>query len=586
MPSIYKILSQAGANSSKFVPFGNSGSLKYHTKDFDATFFSQQFAEWENSSKYAQKYQYDDKTTLQFHTNSSGSWSLQLVNCDGVSVKNYPVSVATYPGNIRRVDGIDFPMITGTFDISFVNTDSVIPEGIYYFKLTLEFDTQTTPGYDETGIWYSEPILLMENHIDTVLCEYTSARAQFNTIFGTKVFSQRLEGNLVFQGVDSNDTQFNDSNYDMFLLNSYPWRKYKFYFGGVSGVANWVLDKLNIIFGCQTVKVDGKPLTKDEGAKFNITQSDHRVFGDLDCREPINYNEQTLVAKSAIVLFTVPTSAIALRRITLDAFVMQLAHIVDPSIIGQTLSYLNTTVATMYSLTGTFQQQGNKIVYIVGQGESYQSGSAITLTKSFVLQTSAANTSWVFNTYSKWAVVEWMDGAITGYGNGSYATIGYTHADSPFAFAFQITVWHEDSIQTFSFSDPKVIGITGTMPTVMTELKVDLSSMTSIDANIFPSVTSLTELRVRNSQLNTVSNLNRPWAALVKFDFTGNKFSSAGVSNVIISTQLAADSSIPLQSGVHSLLINGQTPAAPPTTAGSFAKNILTSSYGWTVTTD
>src|SRR4030095_8957638 len=238
MPSIYKILSQAGANSSKFVPFGNSGSLKYHTKDFDSTLFQEQFNEWENSSRYAEKRQYDDKTTLQFHSNSYGTWSLQLINCDGVSVKNYIPTVATYPGNIRRIEGIDFLMNTATFDIDFINTDSVIPEGLYYFKLSLQFDTQPAAGYEELSTWISEPILLMENHIDTVLCEYTSKRAQFNTIFNEKIFSERVEGQLLFQSVDSNDTQYNDSNYDMFMLNSYPYRKYKFYFGGVCGVAD------------------------------------------------------------------------------------------------------------------------------------------------------------------------------------------------------------------------------------------------------------------------------------------------------------------------------------------------------------
>lgn len=586
MPSIYKILQQAGANDVKFVPAAATKNHRYGTPNFDQTLYKEQFMDWENSSRYSLKRQYEDKSTFQFHSNSNGAWTLNLINCDGQSVKSYLPSVTSYPGNIYHADGIDFNLYTATFDIDFINIDAPIPEGTYYFKLTVQYDTQAAAGFEETDVYISEPILLALTHVDTIAIEYTHNRIQFNTIFNGKKFSQRIEGYVGFAAVDSSDTQYHDSNWDMVLLNSYPYRKFKFYFGGVAGVSDYMVDRLNIALGCTTTLLDGKPLTKDEGAKFNTKLTDRRMWGDIDMREPKNYDEQTFLVKSSIILFAISPGQSALRQITLGTNKLSTAFVMDSTSVNQTLLFLNNSFKSANGLTGTFSQQGNNIVYSVGPSETYQSGSAVILTKWFTLGVNTSG-SWSFINNSKWAVVQWIDGAVSGYGNGTFVSTTFSHSDDIFGLlGNQIKFWHEDSIRSFVVSNLGVVSITGTMPTAMTNLQINSSGMTSFDANIFPTYDTVIEITVKNSQLTSVTNLFKPWIALNNINFTGNKLNQTGIDSVLFQVYGAANSSVPLQSGAHALAIQTQTPSAPPSATGNVTKSALISSYGWTVTTD
>lgn len=142
-----------------------------------------------------------------------------------------------------------------------------VDEGVYYLEV-----------FFEKGELYSvvsEPILIKDQHPDTILIEFGHRENDFDMYFmGGRKFWLRVEGGFPSSGFTpgAKDTVYRNQEHDTVLLNSTPYSVQKIQFGSGSGIPNWVADKINRIFSCSSTKINGVSWVKNEGAKMEAAR--------------------------------------------------------------------------------------------------------------------------------------------------------------------------------------------------------------------------------------------------------------------------------------------------------------------------
>jgi len=155
---------------------------------------------------------------------------------------------------------------------------SDLAEDIYYGEITY------TDENDNVIIWRTPPIDVKNEHLDTILFEYTDVVNRLGVIFDTKIeFNFRVEGILRNYQPSSSDEDYVDQKYNSISLNSIPYRVFDLFIGafGVQQYPDWLIEKLNFIFACKLKKIEGEYYNKADGAKFEVTrptQKDDRGY--------------------------------------------------------------------------------------------------------------------------------------------------------------------------------------------------------------------------------------------------------------------------------------------------------------------
>lgn len=116
---------------------------------------------------------------------------------------------------------------------------------------------------------------------DSVLLTYTNYRNDWGTYF-EEPFSFRVEG-IFLPGETSFEVStedFRDQRYGLTQLSALPYEKQTLTVGTPYGVPNWVGRKLNLIFSCSDVAIDGVNYVRSEGAapKMTVLQQDSPLF--------------------------------------------------------------------------------------------------------------------------------------------------------------------------------------------------------------------------------------------------------------------------------------------------------------------
>lgn len=247
-------------NPYKFVVETLTIDDKYNTAPFDDAFVDNQILEWQQQSVYYQKVQNNDGIYFQFNSNY-GPVSCVLVNCNNTVVAT----------------GIITPVVSTYFKVPFVgyncfidiSNTSTITEGIYYIKLSV--------GSPSTII-LSEPLYIKEKHKNTMLFEYSNDSNAFDVIFQNKeIFSLRCEAAMLGFQPGSSEVVYEDEPANLTTLSAYPFRTWKLKIGEAKGVTDWLIDKINRLLSCNTVKIDGKHYTKNEGSKLEPNGKDEII---------------------------------------------------------------------------------------------------------------------------------------------------------------------------------------------------------------------------------------------------------------------------------------------------------------------
>jgi len=268
-------------NPVKFVEASPTTVPQYLFKHFDDYKFSDQLADqyWLQQDRYYQKFQTSDIMYFQFESNYDPI-NIDLINLDGTRV-------ATVLAQNVRSNIYEAGLYVYQAQISL----AAVPPGCYYLKLTA--------GSPVLKTMISEPISIQVSHPSTVMIEYKNTRYHADIIFETGIqFGFRVEGGLINFQPGGKKSIYEDEKLNPTIITSKPYRVFDLEIGGSHGVPEWVADKLNWIWSCNSVNVDGKPFAiADDQALTIKSQEGTAMRGvNIKVREGVNRGSKILAA--------------------------------------------------------------------------------------------------------------------------------------------------------------------------------------------------------------------------------------------------------------------------------------------------
>lgn len=226
---------------------------QYLTKHLHDTYFSEHQHDWKEHSNYVQKWQLSDTIKLQFKANFSG-FQLSIIN-----YRQTPIITA-----------VPARSMTDTYNPGFfayeysIALNSLAP-GRYWALLT------TTAG----DKFISEPFDVKAKWPGTLYNEYTNNRFHGDVIFQTGIkFGLRVEGTIEWYNPKSTDTRMMQQSMSPLLLSSRPYSEQVLKYGKAEGIPDWLAYKLNWVWSCNSVEIDGKSFAKAEGATWEAHETD------------------------------------------------------------------------------------------------------------------------------------------------------------------------------------------------------------------------------------------------------------------------------------------------------------------------
>lgn len=271
----------------RFVPVSPEYDPRYNTKHFDDFWFHEQLRSFEQPAKYYQKWQQNDVIKIQVKS-TVGQPEITIYNHEQKIViapllmTLVPTSIIGQPWNIYEI----------TLSIGTIKLGDPLDEGYYWFRMLAGVGEDQAQAISE-GIW------IKEKHEDTVLAEYSHNENDFDTIWETGYApSMRIPGVLLPMEMNFKraTSSYDDQIKNHKKLSSVPYRNIKFIITDDNGlgVPPWIADKLNFIFSCSSVKLDGKNYVADEGAELEK----QRIAGypkgawTIDLREGTAYSKR------------------------------------------------------------------------------------------------------------------------------------------------------------------------------------------------------------------------------------------------------------------------------------------------------
>lgn len=229
----------------------NNPSAQYNTLPFDDKI---------DLNSYFQKWQRGDTCPIQLLFDFVPT--LDIYTCDDYFVVNIPLTATT-----TGVIGQTFSVYEGAIDFS------VLDEGVYYGKLTYEDENEILQDFR------TSPLEVKDIHEGTSLFEYRNSRNNLGVIFDTGiVFKLRVETLFDEFLPKAKKQQYEDQKYNAMLLNGIPYRTFNVYFGPAPAIGestflpDWLVDKINLIFTCNEVRIDGTYYTSIDGAELKPTR--------------------------------------------------------------------------------------------------------------------------------------------------------------------------------------------------------------------------------------------------------------------------------------------------------------------------
>jgi hypothetical protein len=256
-------------NPVKFHKLTPDETAKYLTRHMDDWNFSNTVPAYQIKQNYYQPFQTSDSLELQLES-SFTAHTAKIVDGCGVTVQT-----------LTMVQGAESASEPGLFIYEISQSLAAIEPGKYYITINCN---------DEL-VLVSEPLEIKDVHEYSICIEYSHSQNKDGLIFETgKKLELRVGGHIFFKEPASKDTSYEDQSFDTTNLDSVPYRIYELYVGGSTGIPPYLIDKINRILGCNSVKIEGIYFAKPEGAKLEaIVADDYTLKGwTVDLQESEN----------------------------------------------------------------------------------------------------------------------------------------------------------------------------------------------------------------------------------------------------------------------------------------------------------
>jgi hypothetical protein len=205
----------------------------------------------QSASPFLQIWSENDTLNLQVITDA-GTPQIQILNSCGRSLYSVPM--------IQKLQNTEEPsyyLYESSFNLNLVSWESSNQQ-IFYIRLTAG-----------TLTLISEPMVMTDDLSKTLLIEYKHRSFYNNMVFEQGFYAAiRIKAILAFKQAAAKDTFYEDQVLDMVMLKSKPYRIFELTVGVQDAIPDFMIDKLNRIFGCSDILIDGKYYAKNDGAKW------------------------------------------------------------------------------------------------------------------------------------------------------------------------------------------------------------------------------------------------------------------------------------------------------------------------------
>lgn len=238
-------------NPVKYHPVAPQQLPQYMSRHIERYAFKDTVPEWEEQLDYPQLFQTTDRIVQQV-ISEIGGVQIQLLDNRGEVIYTdtfeQKLQVLNNPGQWVYEHDMNLPGLN-------------LADGFYFLKLSA--------GSGSPTVLISEPIQICSFLPDTLYLEYYHRSYYGTTYFETGIhFFMRIPARIKLKSVQSNDTIYEDQPLNETLVWSYPYHIEGLAVGGSYGIPDYLIKRLNWIFGCSFTSLDGIQYTKNEGAKW------------------------------------------------------------------------------------------------------------------------------------------------------------------------------------------------------------------------------------------------------------------------------------------------------------------------------
>lgn len=528
----------------------------------------------------------DTRIRIAFDATDNLSISLRVIDCNYQTFYAFPAAVAAdIPGNLTA-DGAQL------HSYLWRRPDwGAIPAGSYYLLLTVNWNS--TDFYQAV----SEPFDLQDSHPATMLFEYRNSTNRDGMFFEQLParIPLRLPAFIADMQALSSDTVYQNQRFDTVPLDSNPFRNWRLY---VDPIPDYILDKLNYIFACDYVLLDGKQYTKaGDGAGWEKQgETTSPLWAAQLTIQEANGDEGNVYVDPVIPLYTSPAFPYALTSLTVqqNGLTVQLlppgtaGYILDNQTQETAMIAALNLVLSSLELFGAISKVNGTLIYTNGAGESYRNGSAaLRLTQfGFGFVSPGPTGSGPGTIYPGLSldfrraggVIDWGDGAIEAVAF-SVATRTLTHIYTGPAATYNVRIFA--GMTYFAVTSPLRSGFTGTLPTGLQSLIIDRGTFpanTFLFSVLAPVAATLQELTVTRTAITAANGFNAVYLPkLTQIDFSQNAFSSNVMSALVYDTHYNASNkqtNNPVIAG-GVLSVAAQTTGAALNANGTYYKTTL-----------
>lgn len=242
----------------KFRQRGYVNPLPYNWKYFDDWNFPDTIKPWEEQVCYCHPWQKNDIIYIPI-------------------LSNYA------PHNITVVDENQVQIPGATFVANYIPT-SIEGTGQKFYLVSIALNAYNDGAVQ---VWFdagspvlveleSEWLYIKDLHENTILLKYSHNENDFDIPFETGVeLMFRIFGGLTEFKPAADRTVFIDQTRSAVQLSSKAYYTQKLLIGDARGVPDWVIERVNQIFQCSYVSIDGRQYVANDGASFDPNREEN-----------------------------------------------------------------------------------------------------------------------------------------------------------------------------------------------------------------------------------------------------------------------------------------------------------------------